>query len=92
MISGRDTKNPTQLTWERNLGGAKLSSQECGYGIDSAAHGGATQLQLHPGFSHLTPRLLSRHFQELSGTFRGFQGLSGAFRGFQGLSALETKV
>lgn len=39
MISGRDTKNPTQLTWERNLGGAKLSSQECGYGIDSAPHG-----------------------------------------------------
>jgi hypothetical protein len=39
MISGRDTKNPTQLTWERNLGGTKLSSQECGYGIDSAPHG-----------------------------------------------------
>ena len=39
MISGRDTKNPTQLTWERNLGGTKLSSQECGYGIDTAQHG-----------------------------------------------------
>jgi len=39
MISGRDTKNPTQLSWERNLGQSKLSSQEYGYGIDTAAHG-----------------------------------------------------
>jgi len=39
MVSGRDTKNPTQLGWERNLGQAKLSSQEYGYGIEAAEHG-----------------------------------------------------
>jgi len=39
MISGRDTKNPTQLSWNRDNGGQKLSSQDYGYGIDSANHG-----------------------------------------------------
>lgn len=39
MISGRDTKNPTQLSWGRNYGGHKPASQDIGYGIHSAVHG-----------------------------------------------------
>eukprot|EP00218_Dolichomastix_sp_CCMP3274_P010461 CAMPEP_0170143574 /NCGR_PEP_ID=MMETSP0033_2-20121228/11727_1 /TAXON_ID=195969 /ORGANISM="Dolichomastix tenuilepis, Strain CCMP3274" /LENGTH=245 /DNA_ID=CAMNT_0010380031 /DNA_START=44 /DNA_END=781 /DNA_ORIENTATION=+ len=39
MISGRDTKNPTQLSWNRSYGQLKPSSQDVGYGIHSAHHG-----------------------------------------------------
>jgi len=39
MISGRDTKNPTQLSWNREYGNNKLSSHDVGYGINEAVHG-----------------------------------------------------
>jgi len=39
MISGRDTKNPTQLSWGRNYGSLKPSSCDVGYGIHEAHHG-----------------------------------------------------
>lgn len=39
MISGRDTKNPTQLSWGRKYGAQKTSSNDIGYGIHEAHHG-----------------------------------------------------
>jgi len=39
MISGRDTKNPTQLSWGRHYGQLKTSSNDIGYGINDALHG-----------------------------------------------------
>ena len=39
MISGRESKNPTQCSWERNYGQTRTSSMDFGYGIEQAPHG-----------------------------------------------------
>jgi len=39
MRPGRPSRNPTQVSWERNYGTAKTSAMECGYGVAAAPHG-----------------------------------------------------
>ena len=39
MISGRESKNPTQCSWERKYGQMRTSSMDFGYGIEQAPHG-----------------------------------------------------
>jgi len=38
MSAGRDTQNPTQLTWGREYGKMTTSSMEIGYGVDAEPH------------------------------------------------------
>ena len=37
MRAGRDTNNPTQLSWQRDFGALKLSSHEFGYGVTTSS-------------------------------------------------------
>ena len=39
MIEGRDSKNPTQISWERDFGTMRTSAHSIGHGIDQAEHG-----------------------------------------------------
>ena len=39
MIEGRDSKNPTQISWERDFGAMRTSAHAIGHGIDQAEHG-----------------------------------------------------
>ena len=39
MIEGRDSKNPTQISWERDFGTMRTSAHSIGHGIDRAEHG-----------------------------------------------------
>jgi hypothetical protein len=38
MVAGRDTQNPTQLTWERDFGAQKPMSKRYGEGITQVDH------------------------------------------------------
>ena len=39
MIEGRDSKNPTRISWERDFGAMRTSAHAIGHGIDQAEHG-----------------------------------------------------
>lgn len=41
MRAGRDTNNPTQMSWKRDFGTMKLSSHEFGYGVTTGRAPGA---------------------------------------------------
>lgn len=59
MRAGRDTNNPTQMSWQRDFGTMKLSSHEFGYGVETGKGHGATRVETLEGtlFESTVPRI-----------------------------------